>query len=212
MREVVPVMARTHIAAGVALAAVAAVATHHALDPAWLVMGGLGGLAPDLDHPRALLTRAIPGASALAALATATGAVRHRGVLHSWLAMAVAVGLVEPLLGSILARFWWAMGVGIGHPAWILRLWRVWGPGGDWGWAAGYASHLVVDTLNTTGVQWFWPLPYRVHSPVPNIPVGTPPETWFRWSIYLGLLVWRPEIALATLLAAEVVYRAVSTA
>lgn len=203
-------LARTHIAAGVALAALTAALAHRPEAPALLALGGLGGLAPDLDHPQALLTRHLPGASALAGAATAAGLVRHRGALHSWALWAAAAFLAEPALAAWLARVWWALGVGIGHPAWVLAAWRAWGADGRWGWAAGYASHLLVDTLNTTGVQWFWPLlGWKVHSPIPNIPVGSPGEMLFRWGLYAGMALWRPWLGLAVLVASELVYRGV---
>ncbi len=198
----------THIVAGVAAAASVAAITHHPITPALLVWGGLGGLAPDLDHPEALLTRRIPGWRTLARWGQGTGWWRHRGLWHSVLLWAVTLLLI-PMAGDLGAHGVWALAVGVGHPAWALALWRWWGSDGLWGWGAGYLSHMLVDTWNTSGVQWFWPIRIWVHSPIPNITVGTWPEDVVRWAI-LGMMVWwMPQVGLLVAVTSWVVYRGI---
>jgi len=203
------VLAKTHIVAGVAAAALAVAWRHDPLTPAVLVLGGLGGLAPDLDHPQALLTRHVPLAPLAAGAAQRLGVVRHRGLLHSFALAAVAAIWLEPALGGLVARVLWALGVGFGHAQWVTALWHLWGGGGAMGFAAGYVSHLLVDVLNTTGVQWLWPLRWWAHLPWPNIPVGTWPETALRWGILAGLGAWHPLTAVWVAVAAEGIYRGV---
>lgn len=200
---------KTHITAGVAFAVAWGVLMHDPLTPALVLGGGIGGLAPDLDHPQALLTRRLLGMRQASSIATHAGVWRHRGIAHSVLAWAVSTWLVIPVLGLVMAHVWYAAGVFLGHPIWVFAIWHWWGVGKRTGWAAGYASHMVVDALNTKGVQWFWPLPIWVKSPIPNIAVGTPPETIFRWLMLIALAVWHPLLGLVTWGSSEGVYWAV---
>ena len=203
---------QTHIAAGVAGAMLLAVALHDPVTPALVVLAGIGGLAPDLDHPEALLTRHLPGGHAAAGTAQSLHLWRHRGMTHSFVALAVTTGLLLPLLGLLMAHLTLALGMGLGHPEWITALWHAWGADGYLGWAAGYASHLLVDALNTKGVQWFWPLPIWIKSPIPNITVGTWPELLFRWGLLLGIIWWQPVLGLITVASSEGLYRLVKSA
>lgn len=200
---------QTHIAAGVAGAMMLAVTLHDPVTPALVVLAGLGGLAPDLDHPDALLTRHLIGMRHVTGTAQSLHLWRHRGLTHSLVALAVTTILLLPLLDLILAHLTLALGVGIGHAAWAYALWHVWGADGTLGWATGYASHMIVDALNTKGVQWFWPLNVWIKSPIPNITVGTWPELVFRWGLLLGVVWWNPALGLITVVSSEGLYRLV---
>ena len=120
---------QTHIAAGIAGAMLLATALHDPVTPAWVVLAGLGGLAPDLDHPEALLTRHLPGGHTVAGTGQSLHLWRHRGITHSFVAWAVTTGLLLPLLGLVMIHLTLALGVGLGHPHWTTALWHVWGTG-----------------------------------------------------------------------------------
>lgn len=205
-------LAKTHIVAGVGAAVVVAVLLHHPVTPSIVLLGGMGGLAPDLDHPQALLTRHLMGIRTMSGLARRTGLVHHRGIAHSLVALIVTTGILLPLLRHVVAHLIWAGGLALGHPAWVLGLWHLWGTGAMIGWGAGYASHMVADIFNTKGVQWFWPFNVWVHLPLPNITVGTWPETVFRWGIIGGILLWNPWLGVITASAGELIYRGVKSA
>jgi inner membrane protein len=136
-----------------------------------------------------------------------TGIIRHRGFMHSIVAGSVSTWIVLPFLGLLIAHGTLAVGAGLGHIGWILAVWRVWGSGKRIGWAAGFASHMVVDALNTKGVQWFWPIPVWMKSPIPNITVGTWPEHVFRWMIWLTLGIWHPVLGIIAAASSEGIYR-----
>ncbi|POB09683.1 metal-dependent hydrolase [Sulfobacillus sp. hq2] len=202
-------LGKTHIVAGVGAAVTTAALIHAAVTPDLVILGGLGGLAPDLDHPQALLTRHLLGASTASSVARSTGWVRHRGVAHSVVALMLTTWILLPWGAAGVGRLLLALGAGIGHPGWISALDHIWGPGLRIGWGAGYASHMLVDILNTKGVQWFWPLNLWIKSPIPNITVGTWPETVFRWGLIMGLVYWNPWLGLITAGSSELIYRGV---
>jgi inner membrane protein len=87
-----------------------------------IAAGALGALAPDLDHPQAALSRKI------GPLALPFRLVKHRGILHSGVAAAIAIGAA-------------ALGVSIYATAAGL----------------GYVSHLVLDGLTVQGIPLLWP-------------------------------------------------------
>ena len=202
-------MAKTHIAAGVVGAVVVSTLLHHTVTPAIVVLGGIGGLAPDLDHPEALLTRHLLGVRQASAVAQETGLLRHRGFAHSVVALVLSTVILLPFLGLMMAHATLALAVLVGHASWVTALWRLWGTGNRIGWAAGFASHMVVDILNTKGVQWFRPLHLWVKSPIPNITVGTWPEDVFRWLMLLTICLWHPVLGIITAASSEGIYRAV---
>lgn len=78
----------------------------------------VGSVIPDLDHPRSLLG----------------GVVRHRGIVHSLLALGVSVAILYDLLSVYNANSLIAFGFFL-----------------------GYLSHLVTDSLTPMGVKWLQP-------------------------------------------------------
>jgi membrane-bound metal-dependent hydrolase YbcI (DUF457 family) len=106
----------------------------------------LGGTAPDLDQPRGFW----------AGLLARTAFGGHRHLSHSLIGiilMAVVATLVLRLLGA-------AFGLATALPF--------------LGFVAGYASHLVLDSLTQEGVPWLFPLPtYFGFPPVRALRVRT---------------------------------------
>lgn len=81
----------------------------------------LGGLLPDLDHPRSMLGKYMPLFSLLGG--------HHRGWFHT------VVGLAAFTLPVMFYSETLVIGL-----------------------AVGFASHLVLDSLNPTGIMWLWPI------------------------------------------------------
>lgn len=142
----------THLLVGAAVGAVVAAASHESVVP--LVAAGLfGGLLPDVDHPRSVISRFLwplwiiaPGVS--------HGQYRngrrwlwwhlewHRGRVHS-----ISVGAA---LAAILLVTWWPLG---------------------FAFLAGWLSHLAIDMPQPSRVPYLlWPILRR---PI-KIPKGVP--------------------------------------
>lgn len=129
--------AKTHILGGLLagqLAIVAGVSDSAAMLPL-LAGAAAGALVPDIDHRGSKISR-----SSVAGRVTSfavSGVTKHRGVIHTpafILACGAALGL-----GAFFTR----SGAG---PALLLGL------------LVGMLSHLLLDTLNPTGIMWLWPL------------------------------------------------------
>lgn len=106
------------------------VAINGTLDPVFVVITAVGGLAPDLDHPGSKLGRKLLPLSIPIWLLFG-----HRGGTHSLIAttafLMLAAGLswFNPVIG------WWAAGFGI-----------------------GYGVHLICDSMTRSGIPLWWPL------------------------------------------------------
>ncbi len=127
-------LARSHL-----IAAAAAYAGAVQADLLPLAMGPavaclIGGLAPDLDHPRSTAGRVLPWLSA--PLAATFG---HRGALHSLLGFALAAA----------AAFWLA------QTFWLPDALAL-------AFAVGYLSHLAADALTYQGIPILWPTRSRL--------------------------------------------------
>jgi membrane-bound metal-dependent hydrolase YbcI (DUF457 family) len=112
-----------------------------------LVVAVASGTAPDLDKPRALWAR-------LVFLPLSGG---HRHLWHSLLGLALWGALWAFAAPPALAA-----AASLPAPAGQLAatLYRSWGT--LWLAAfAGYASHLLLDSLTIEGVPWLYPLPWR---------------------------------------------------
>ena len=122
----------------------------------WLALAGLflgallGATAPDLDKPRQFWARAF--------VKTAFGG--HRHLSHSLIGFAIAAAIVAGVVGALAP----IVGINPTLP-WL-------------GFAAGYLSHLVLDSLTVEGVPWFFPLESFL---------GFPP--WPRLRVRTGSLV-----------------------
>lgn len=131
------------------LSLAAAGATYGALHPAmpWLALpcgliAGVGGLLPDLDHPRSIASTTIPVLSPVASfIARVVSLGKHRTTTH-WLAL---WGVASYILVTAIAP------TGTGH---ILAM----------ALCIGYIGHLCEDGLTHDGVPvllpwWRWRLP-----------------------------------------------------
>ena len=120
-------MAGSHVALGVAAwLGLAPHLGHASLAPLPLGLAAAGSLLPDIDHPKSWMGQRLrPLSSAWARL------LGHRGVTHSWLAVA-ACG--------------WAL-LHHGLPAALAAP-----------LAVGYLSHLGADLLTLGGLRLAWPL------------------------------------------------------
>jgi len=96
----------------------------------------LGSLAPDLDHPNALLTRKLGCVGALLSWCLRIIS-RHRGVTHSvWFAVAVSLA------------------------AWQMQSMVM------WSFAIGYVVHIIGDMFTRDGVMFLPPTDIIVRSPI----------------------------------------------
>jgi inner membrane protein len=103
----------------------------------YLLAALLGGVAPDLDKPGRLWSRVLVRA--------ALGG--HRHLSHSVLGFGLAAALVWLGLAAIAPLVTFPPGL----------LWL--------GFAAGYLSHLAMDTLTVEGVPWLYPLRHFLGMP-----------------------------------------------
>lgn len=133
---------KTHFLAGATAGLL--IAGHADIKTAAIAAGvsGVAALLPDLDDPHSKLGRIIPIASW--AVKTVVG---HRGPLHSLLCVGIAYLLAVLFLHSGYTHL---------NPLVV---------------AAGYFSHIVVDSLNPQGCPWFWPL--NVHIKIPLTQTGS---------------------------------------
>ena len=54
---------------------------------------------------------------------------------------------------------------------------------------AGYLSHILIDELNTEGVQLFWPLPFMVTlSKILPYPLTFPTDSWIETKVFKNVL------------------------
>ncbi|OAT83712.1 metal-dependent hydrolase [Desulfotomaculum copahuensis] len=135
---------RTHFLAGAAAGLL--LAGHADIKTAAMTAGvaGLAALLPDLDSPQSKVGRMVPVISW--AIKKAVG---HRGPLHS-LAGAVVAGLLA-FAGLKMSGLHYGLAVPLAA-------------------AAGYVSHLVMDSFNPQGVPWLWPL--EAHFGLPLVRTG----------------------------------------
>lgn len=147
----------THCTIGTGAGLALALATHQPplQAGALALLGGLGGLLPDVDSPHALIHR-LAIVTRLVALF-----VKHRGITHSLLALA--------LVGALALRF----------PPWGLAL------------ALGYSSHLIADAVTIEGIPLLYPWGRMFHllPPHTRLKTGGLVESFIRVGTVLGV-VW----------------------
>lgn len=185
-------MGHTHFTFGALFAASAVQMGYAEPTVAFFLGAQLGSLAPDLDHPSALLSKKVP-------LSGATiGLLRHRTLTHSILGLAIVYALgvhVFPPLTSWLY-------------SWILHSFPEYasaiqglngtlegflGGGFLWGFILGYISHIAIDLFNPQGVQLFYPFDI-----LPNKGWVNPP---FGWGIRTGS-IWELIFTVSCLVVA----------
>ncbi|MCL6559343.1 MAG: metal-dependent hydrolase [Firmicutes bacterium] len=165
---------RTHFLAGAAAGLLAG----HADAKAAAVSAGIAGIAallPDIDSPRSKLGRMItPVSWSIKELAG------HRGILHSLLGAGVVTLLMSSALWlwythtHVFAQMLFPRWYDYGHLVLLI--------------AAGYLSHLVMDSLNPQGVPWLWP--YRKHFGLPLAQTGSVIENLVVLPCVFLLFVW----------------------
>lgn len=154
---------KTHILGGALAGELAALAVGNTSPTvAAVLIGGsiAGSLLPDIDHVNSKVSR-----SSIVAQATSyavSGVTRHRGFIHTPVFILSSVVLLSG-----------ASVFGLPH-GWLLTL----------ALALGMLSHLILDTLNPTGIMWLWPLKKkRWH--LLSIKTNSPIE----WLVMLALAV-----------------------
>lgn len=99
-----------------------------------LPVAAAASLAPDIDHRRSEVTKALGPLGWIGFQLTRPRCGGNRGIMHSRVIFAaLAVGLLVA---------WFLRAV----PAWVA-----------WAAVAGWASHIVLDMATREGVRWDWP-------------------------------------------------------
>ena len=155
-------LGRTHLVAG-AIAGEALAAAGHA-GPLGLAVGAALGMGsawlPDIDMASAGISRALP-------LGRLPGRLlKHRGPTHSLGALALYALLWSRWAGPAFHFAPYAVGAAV----------------------AGYATHLVLDTLSG-GVEWLWPLLRRPVG-VRMVRTGGALERSAVYPLLLAVLLW----------------------
>ena len=110
------------------------------------VLGGIGGLLPDIDHPGSLLGRALPFISIPISVL-----FPHRTITHTiWFAAATAL---LPLLVIFICS---CSGLSASFDCYLTGAYLM----------AGSLSHLALDAPTNSGVAPFWPIPFRIKGPL----------------------------------------------
>lgn len=116
----------------------------------WMGVALVGGLLPDIDHPKSWIGKRIPILPSL--IYQLSG---HRGWTHSLFALLAYALLVGGVCWGLTRNVALSMLIGGGA-------------------AAGFGAHLAGDFITNRGVPLFWPVRARVGMPVCN--TGGPAE------------------------------------
>lgn len=185
-------MGHTHFTFGALFAATAVHLGHAEPTVAFFMGAQLGSLAPDLDHPSALLSKKIPMS------AYTIGLLKHRTLTHSIFGMAIVYALGKYLFPVLWSWIYpWLLDQAAGYAVQIESarqyLAGLLGDGFLWGFMIGYASHIIIDLFNPMGVQLFYPFDF-----LPNKGWVHPP---FGWGIKTGS-IWELVFTVVSLVAA----------
>lgn len=104
--------------------------------PAGLIVGAsmIGSLVPDIDHAKSTISTSNAVTKSVSRAVTSVS--KHRGFVHTPVFVFLVVALLS--LTSLLGRpLGWQMALGF---------------------AVGMISHLLLDSLNPTGIMWLWPI------------------------------------------------------
>jgi inner membrane protein len=126
----------THMSFGMLLTLLAAAIINPSIDPytlnIYLLMAAVGSILPDVDHPKAYISKShwlLHGGAHLIEVVA-----HHRGVTHSLLALVI---LTAAVYGGLS---YFSQDTTLALP-----------------FALGILSHLIADSLNPTGVKWLQP-------------------------------------------------------
>lgn len=159
-------MGRTHKVGGLSAGTMTATAlylsgaplivAHPEVLPAVVLGGWLGGMMPDIDHPNSTIATAkVLGIPIFKPLAWLIHAVfGHRGATHTIWAL-VATWLPYVVIPTLLPPEYVLISV-------LVTLFGM-------GYAMGYWSHIVLDSLTPSGTPMLWPL-QDIH--LARIPTG----------------------------------------
>lgn len=130
----------------------------------------IGGLIPDIDNSTSEFWQKLPAGTIIGRLLhPLIGG--HRLISHSILGVIIVGWIISYLLNLASTTL-------------LVNMAVVW-----WSFMIGYLSHLLMDSLTTEGVPWFFPIPIRL---------GFPPFKFFRlktggliekFFIFPGLLI-----------------------
>ena len=107
------------------------------------VVGAVGALLPDIDHTGSRISRSLIFTHLLSVLLSAL--TEHRGIIHT------------PLFVLVFTAAAVVLSAGLNHALLYSAVLGV-----------GMLSHLVLDTLNPSGIMWAWPI-RREHYSLANI-------------------------------------------
>lgn len=123
-----------------------------------VMTGGIGGLVPDIDHPRSMLSGWLPGSGLIRLF------VRHRGPTHSILGlmlflsgMAAVLSLGVPFTDPVVLRHTHIASIAVG---------------------VGYALHLLCDMATPEGIPLFMPVYWRYFRLAPRLILS-----WSSWML-----------------------------
>lgn len=139
-REGAELTGKTHVAAGMLIGGVVALYKLNfdpfSMETAICIVGGaIGGLLPDIDHPRSRIANCNV---ATKAAAVATRAVAgHRGIVHTPFFLLCAALICQ----TIYMRY------EMQEPVVALV----------GGVLCGYATHIILDSFNKAGIMWLYP-------------------------------------------------------
>ncbi len=125
------VTGKTHFLGGLTAGLIASSALGLTLGKTIIItaVSGIGGLIPDIDHEKSIITQKTNVAGW-----AISRAFRHRGVLHT------------PIVYIILNAVLWLLLNNMNAEIYIT------------GMFIGEISHLVLDSFNRMGIMWLWPL------------------------------------------------------
>lgn len=124
-----------------------------------VLVSAAGALFPDIDYARSTVSKANALTHTISAAVTAVS--KHRGFFHT----PACIAVISLLYGLTVFSRW---------PA-IL-----------YAFDAGMLSHLILDTLNPSGVMWFYPLS-RIRIHLMKIRTGRKGEKIVRYILLAGI-------------------------
>jgi len=130
-------LGHSHLVMGIASWTAVGTMMGYPIDLPSVVCAAVGGLLPDIDHPRSMINRQFKPLKLIGKW------VPHRGPTHSLLFI---VGLIALLM-------WLDMKVDDLYRPWMIAL------------GTGAISHLVTDWMTRGGIPVFWPAPVRFRMP-----------------------------------------------
>lgn len=118
-----------------------------------VLMGGVGGLLPDIDHPKSIISGYMPGSGVLRL------AISHRGPTHTLLGLAllllgmvISIAILTPYLPGEMLDTGAVYHVSLA----VLSVFT------------GYVLHLICDMATPAGIPLLWPFSRRAFRIAPR--------------------------------------------